>query len=144
MKSFRVNLKSETYLIVNLVIAGVISLIMIYSGIFSPEKDNYPVTCIHEKITGMECVSCGLSHSFSLMVRGRFNEAVEWNRYGPVVFMFFTAQLIMRIAFSFLYIRFKRARHLILSIDIPASAIMLVIAFLPFIKYIFNSLLLLI
>lgn len=140
MRSFRSNLKSEPYLIINLAIAGVIFLIMIYSGIFSPEKDNYPVVCIHEKITGIECVSCGLSHSFSLILRGRINEAVEWNRYGPSVFLFFAVQLIMRIVFSFLYLRIKRAGRLILSIDIPVSAVMFVITFLPFIKYIFNSL----
>lgn len=140
MRSFRVYLKSEPYLIINLVIAGVISLIMIYSGFFSPGKDNYPVPCIHEKITGRECVSCGLSHSFSLILRGRFNEAIEWNRYGPAVFTFFAVQLILRISFSFLYMRLKRAQRLILSIDIPVSAVMLIITFLPFINYIFSSL----
>ena len=43
-----------------MIFAGVILLIFAYSGIFSPDKDNYPVTCIHEKLTGLPCVSCGL------------------------------------------------------------------------------------
>ena len=74
-----IRLSREPYLVINTLFAGVILLIFAYSGIFSPEKDNYPVTCIHEKITGLPCVSCGLSHSFSLIVRGRIEEAYQWN-----------------------------------------------------------------
>ena len=66
-------LRNEPYLIINIFFAGVIMLIFAYSGIFSPEKDNYPITCLHEQLTGKPCVSCGLSHSFSLIVRGRIN-----------------------------------------------------------------------
>src|SRR5512133_3481201 len=86
-------LSEEPYHIINIVLAGVIVLILVCSGIFSPEKDNYPVVCIHERLTGEPCFSCGLSHSFSLIVRGRITEAFEWNRYGLQVFMFFFLQL---------------------------------------------------
>lgn len=140
MKSFRVILKSEPYLIINLVIAGIIVMILIYSGIFTSEKDKYPIPCIHEKITGEECVSCGISHSFSLILRGRFEEAVKWNSYSPAVFMFFAVQLLMRIAFSFLYLRLKNARPALIGVDIAVSAVMFVIVFLPFMKYIVTSL----
>ncbi|NSW93091.1 MAG: DUF2752 domain-containing protein [Bacteroidales bacterium] len=139
MKSFRANLKSEPYLIFNLVFAGILIIVFIYSGIFSPEKDKYPVQCIHEKITGEECVSCGMSHSFSLILRGRIQEAVEWNRYSPAVFLFFAIQLLMRFIFSFLWLRFNNARRVLIPLDITLSAIMFVIAFLPFMKYIFTN-----
>ena len=93
----------EPYLLINIFFAGVILLIFAYSGFFSPEKDNFPVACIHEKLTGEPCISCGLSHSFSLIVRGRIAEAYQWNPYGMRIFLFFAAQLVLRIVFSIFY-----------------------------------------
>src|SRR5512138_317248 len=72
-------IKLSPYLKINIVFAGVIMLVIAYSGIFSPDKNNYPVVCLHEKLTGIPCFSCGLSHSFSLIVRGRIAEAHQWN-----------------------------------------------------------------
>ena len=92
-----VRLRDEPYLILNIFFAGVVILIIVYSGIFSPDQNNYPVVCIHEKITGEPCFSCGLSHSFSLIVRGRISEAYQWNIYGMRVFLFFISQLVLRI-----------------------------------------------
>ena len=139
--NFRDGFRKEPYLIINTVFAGVILLIMIYSGIFSPEKDNYPVVCIHEKLTGQPCVSCGLSHSFSLIVRGRVSEAYQWNRYGMQVFLFFIAQLLLRIAFSFFYVKYPLSRKQLVIFDCIGSGILLLVAFQPFIVKIFSDLL---
>jgi hypothetical protein len=98
-------INQHPYLIINIVFAGVIFLIIAYSGIFSPDKNNYPVVCLHEKLTGVPCFSCGLSHSFSLIIRGRLAEAFQWNVYGMRVFLFFFSQLLMRIIFSVIYLR---------------------------------------
>jgi hypothetical protein len=130
----------EPYLIINIVFAGIILLIMLYSGIFSPEKDNYPVTCIHEQLTGQPCVSCGLSHSFSLIVRGRVAEAYQWNIYGMRVFLFFTAQFFMRIIFSLLYSKYPETRKQLIILDIAGSVIMFLITFWHFFVYIFRFL----
>ncbi|HKK43442.1 MAG TPA: DUF2752 domain-containing protein, partial [Bacteroidales bacterium] len=105
MKFFKEGIRNEPYLLINLIFAGVILLVIAYSGIFSPDKNNYPVVCIHEKLTGQPCVSCGLSHSFSLIVRGRFHEAYEWNIYGFRIFLFFFSELILRIVFSVIYLK---------------------------------------
>src|SRR5664279_4674705 len=113
----RAGIRSEPYLIINIIFAGVILLIIAYSGIFSPEKDNYPVVCIHEKLTGEPCVSCGLSHSFSLIVRGKIDEAYRWNRYGMQIFLFFAAQLLLRIAFSRSYLKYPDTRKQLLIMD---------------------------
>jgi hypothetical protein len=126
-------LSREPYLVINAIFAGVILLILAYSGIFSPEKDNYPVTCIHEKITGLPCVSCGLSHSFSLIVRGRIEEAYQWNIYGMRIFLFFVAQLILRVAFSFFYVKYPDTRKQLIIVDCIGSGILFLIAFWPFI-----------
>lgn len=132
----QVKLRNEPYLIINIVFAGVILLIMAYSGIFSPEKNNYPVVCIHEKITGQPCVSCGLSHSFSLIIRGRIDEAYQWNRYGMRVFLFFAGQFFLRVIFSFFYLKYQSTRKQLILFDIGGSSILFIVTFMPFVIYI--------
>jgi len=128
----------EPYLTINIVLTGVIMLVMIYSIVFSPDKDDYPVTCIHEKLTGEPCVSCGLSHSFSLILRGRFDEAYQWNVYGMRVFLFFALQLIMRIAFSLFYVKFTGTRKQLIIMDIIGSILLFLLAFRQFFSYLIH------
>jgi hypothetical protein len=134
-----VRFSKEPYLLINIIFAGVIMLVFAYSGIFSPEKDNYPVACIHEKLTGEPCVSCGLSHSFSLIVRGRVDEAYQWNRYAMRIFLFFAAQLIMRIAFSIFYIKYPDTRKQLIIVDCIGSGIIFFVAFWPFLVKIISG-----
>jgi len=133
----KVKFSNEPYLIINLFFAGVIVIIFAYSGIFSPEKDNYPVTCLHEKLTGEPCFSCGLSHSFSLIVRGRLEEAYQWNIYGLRVFLFFVSQLILRAVLSIYYMSYPDTRNQLIVIDCIGSGLIFLIAFLPFISNLF-------
>ncbi len=135
-----VRIKNEPYLIINIVLAGVILLIMAYCGIFSPEKNNYPIVCIHEKLTGQPCVSCGLSHSISLILRGRIEEAYKWNIYGMRVFLFFVSQLFMRILFSRIYLKHPESRKQLIIFDIVGSSVIFLITFLPFLIYLFKFL----
>lgn len=135
----RPKLRDEPYLILNLIFAVVIILIIAYSGIFSPDKNNFPVVCIHEKITGKPCFSCGLSHSFSLIVRGRIGEAYKWNIYGMRVFLFFILQLILRVAFSFYYIRYPGTRLQLIIADSTGSGMLFIITFWPFLVYIVET-----
>jgi len=128
----------EPYFTINIVLTGVIMLVMIYSIVFSPDKDDYPVTCIHEKLTGEPCVSCGLSHSFSLILRGRFDEAYQWNVYGMRVFLFFALQLIMRIAFSLFYVKFTGTRKQLIIMDIIGSILLFLLAFRQFFSYLIH------
>ena len=132
-QNLKVSLRNEPYLIINIFFAGVILLIIAYSGFFSPEKDNYPVTCLHEKLTGEPCFSCGLSHSFSLIVRGKIDEAFQWNLYGMRVFLFFASQLILRVAFSIFYLRYPDTRKQLIIIDCIGSGMIFLISFWPFI-----------
>jgi hypothetical protein len=127
-------LKNEPYLFINLVFAGVILLIIAYAGIFSPDKNNYPVICIHEKVTGLPCFSCGLSHGFSLILRGRLSEAYIWNAYAVRVFLFFISEFIIRIIFSIYYMKFESSRTWLIRYDIAGSILIFAIAFYPFIR----------
>ena len=132
---------NEPYLIINIIFAGVILLIFLYSGFFSPDKDSYPVVCIHEKLTGEPCVSCGLSHSFSLIVRGRIEEAYKWNHYGMRIFLFFALQLLMRAAFSIFYLKYADTRKQLILVDCIGSGIIFLVAFWPFIVRIVSDIL---
>jgi hypothetical protein len=138
-KFHKVRFRDEPYLILNVFFAGVIILIIAYSGFFSPDQNNYPVVCIHEKITGEPCFSCGLSHSFSLIVRGRIHEAYEWNIYGMRVFLFFVSQLIMRIVFSLYYIRLASSRKQLIIVDSLGSGLIFLLTFWPFLENIIKG-----
>jgi hypothetical protein len=124
----------EPYLIINLILAGVILMVIAYSGIFSPYKDNYPVVCFHKMITGKPCFSCGLSHSFSLIVRGKLSEAYTWNIYGMRVFLFFFLQFILRVFFSMKYLKNESIRPWLIRYDIAGSILLFLIAFYPFFR----------
>ena len=137
----KAGIRNEPYLIVNIIFAGVILLILLYSGFFSPDKDSYPVVCIHEKITGEPCVSCGLSHSFSLIVRGRIEEAYKWNHYGMRIFLFFALQLLMRAAFSIFYLKYADTRKQLILVDCIGSGIIFLVAFWPFMVTIVSDIL---
>lgn len=132
--------RREPYLLINLTLTGVILLVFLYSGFFSPVKDNYPVVCIHEKLTGEPCVSCGLSHSFSLILRGKIPEAYDWNIYGLRVFIFFAAQLLMRIVFSIFYLKYPATNKQLITYDIAVSIMLFFVAFLPYFEWIYKSL----
>jgi hypothetical protein len=140
VSDLKVRFRREPYLQINLILTGVILLVFIYSGFFSPVKDNYPVVCIHEKLTGQPCVSCGLSHSFSLILRGRLSEAYDWNIFGLRVFIFFAGQLLMRIVFSIFYLKYPDTGKQLIRYDIGISVMLFVVSFLPFMEWIIKSL----
>lgn len=112
-----------------------------YSAFFSPDLGNYPVVCVHEKLTGDPCPSCGLSHSFSLILSGRFDEAIAWNSYSVRVFLFFFLQLLMRGVFAIFYIRASdtRSRNAIVTTDIVITITMFLAAFVPFMQFVVRS-----
>lgn len=140
-QNLRVRLRNESYLIINIFFAGVILLIIAYSGFFSPEKNNYPVICLHEKLTGLPCFSCGLSHSFSLIVRGRIDEAFQWNIYGVRAFLFFALQLILRVVFSIYYLLYPNTHKQLIIIDCIGSGIIFLLSFWPFLVNLISGIL---
>ena len=128
----------DAYHRINMIFAGVIVMIFIYSGFFSPQQDNYPVKCVHKEILGKPCPSCGLSHSFSEIVRGNFEKAREWNPNGFLIFFFFLIQLFLRILASFVYARNLIAAHQIITIDIIVSILLFLYCFRYLIVFLFT------
>ncbi len=114
---------------INLIFAGIIILMILYSGIFSPEKSNYPVPCVHEKLTGQPCPTCGISHSFSEIIRGDFEKAREWNRNGIPIFMFFFIQLIMRIGITVINQKTRVPIKTLLYVDVSVSLLLFIYCF---------------
>lgn len=130
----------RAYLAVNVILAGVILLIMGYSGFYSPDENNYPVVCVHERITGEPCPSCGLSHAFSLIIRGRVDEALQLNSASLRVFLFFVLQLIMRIALGTWNMVTDRWLKQIIWFDAVTSSAMTLFAFYPFLRALWMAL----
>jgi hypothetical protein len=112
-----------------------------YSLFYSPEENRYPVPCVHEKLTGEPCPSCGLSHAFSLIVRGRIDEALDWNSYSVRVFIFFAIQLLMRIGLALVALRGNVYLRSIAVTDAVVSAVMTLDAFYPFLRMLWISML---
>jgi hypothetical protein len=125
----------RSYQVINYIFSGIIILVIIYSGFFSPVKDNYPVPCVHELATGQPCPSCGLSHSFSYIVRGDLQQATEWNRYGIRVFLFFLFQLVMRVSMIFTLRKGVSDLKKAAVLDICLALITFALAFSQFISY---------
>jgi hypothetical protein len=92
----------KPYLIINLVLAGLIGLVFLYSGIFSAGKDDHPVPSFYEEITGKPSSSSGMSRAFSEIMRGNINSAREYNPDSPMIFAFFLIQGIQRLVVSLL------------------------------------------
>ena len=111
-----------------------------YSVFYSPDEEKYPVPCVHEKLTGEQCPSCGLSHAFSLIVRGRIDEALEWNRASAGVFLFFAFQLLLRIALGIRLFTTDRYIRQISVADSTVSTLTALAAFFPFLKVLAQSL----
>jgi hypothetical protein len=130
----------RAYLAVNVIFAGVILLIMGYSGFYSPDENNYPVVCVHERITGEPCPSCGLSHAFSLIIRGRVDEALQLNSASLRVFLFFVLQFIMRITLGTWNMVTDRWLKQTIWVDTVTSSAMALFAFYPFLRALWMAL----
>ena len=126
--------KIKPYHIINFVLAGIIMLIFIYSGLFSAEKGNHPIPSFYEELYGKTSPSSGLSRSFSEIVRGRFKSAGEYNPNGIPVFIFFLVQLFQRLSVSLIIHRKNISFDRIVLFDSLSSAILFLYCFRGLIK----------
>ena len=125
----------DSYIIINCIFILIICSIFIYSLVYNSTNDNYPIKCVHKQITGQPCETCGLSHSFSAIARGRIQESIEYNRNGLLIFAFFVFQLIMRIITTSLIKQRTLSYNLILIFDIGLFLLSFVICFQNLIIY---------
>ena len=97
------------YQMVNLTAGMIIIAVIAYSALFGQQGD-YPVVCAHITVLEVECSTCGLSRSFSEMIRGDFHSASLYNRNGPLLFLFFVSQLVLRAVAAFILIYFGQGK----------------------------------
>lgn len=130
---------NDSYLIINLVFAGIILLIIAYSLFFSAGGYRHPVPSGFYLLHEENYPSQGLSRSFSAIVRLNFEQARLYNEYGIRIFLFFFIQLILRITCSILLIKvFTYKRALLVYFDVTISILLFIISFLPFIRFLFQ------
>jgi hypothetical protein len=117
------------YLILNFSFTGIILLIFIYSLIFSAQKDNHPVPSVYENVMHKPSPTSGLSRSFSEIVRGNFSSAIDWNKNGISLFMFFVIQLFLRVLSSYLIFFNKIQLRKLIWADSLISGVLFLVCF---------------
>ncbi|MDZ7738141.1 MAG: DUF2752 domain-containing protein [Bacteroidales bacterium] len=125
----------RSYLLINAVFAGIIILVFLYSAFFSPERNDYPVQCIHERVSGEPCPSCGLSRSFSYILQGDLESAAMANSYGMRIFLFFLFHLLMRLSNIMIIVRRKMYINQLVIADTSIAIITFILAFGQFFSY---------
>jgi len=126
---------ADSYITINIIFAGIILLIIVYSGIFSAEKDNHIIKSACVEITGKPCKSIGLSRSFSEIVRLRFESAKQYNPHGLRIFSFFFIQFFLRLGIIVLIIKELIKKEIILYLDVIASILLFLVTFADFLKF---------
>lgn len=56
-----------------------------------------PPLCTWRRLTGMECLGCGLTRSFVFMGHLKLMDAFHLHLFGPVLYVFVTAQVPYRL-----------------------------------------------
>ena len=113
----------------NLIFAGIILAIFIYSGIYSPDKNNHPIKCVHEELLGAKCPTCGMSRGFSAIVRGQINDALVYQQNSVSVFLFFLLQMVFRLTSTWLLLKSKIQLKIITNTDITLSLLLFLLTF---------------
>ena len=120
----------EPYLIINFIFAGIILVMLIYSGIFSASGIPHPIKSqVLEPV-----ISTGLSRAFSEIVRFNFDNAVRFNPYSIRIFLFFFIQFFLRLFVSFLLLSTSISKKLLLFTDILTSVLLFLLSFFYFIS----------
>jgi hypothetical protein len=79
---------ASPYQAINILTGLLIVCVLGYSAFYSYDHRDHPIGCVHVAVSGLECSTCGLSQSFSMMIRGNYESAMEYNRNGPLLFGF--------------------------------------------------------
>ncbi len=101
---------SSPYQMINILTGLVIILVFAYSALISNGNGFYTVGCVYVKFYGEGCTTCGLSRSFSEIFRGRYSSALNYNSSGPLIFIFFASQLVLRTMVGLIIFRIDKLR----------------------------------
>jgi len=130
----------STYGILNLVIGLIPLAIILYSFLYTPDKQYRPIPSGSLLFSENPVISTGLSRSFSAAVRLDFEAAINYNPYGIRIFLFFIIQLFMRMAGWILCHRVSdKTLAFLIPADILLSISMFLVSFWPFLIAIFTN-----
>jgi len=125
----------DSYRIINIIFAGVIGLVFIYSCLFLPENGSHIIPSFYTDITGNTSPSLGLSRAFSALVRGQISLANQFNPHALNIFAFFSFQLFYRlISLKVDRVSFVNRKTWI-GVDIVLTIALFLIAFYPLIEF---------
>jgi len=125
----------DSYRIINIIFAGVIGLVFIYSCLFLPENGSHIIPSFYTDITGNASPSLGLSRAFSALVRGNLDLANQFNPYAINIFAFFCFQFIFRLISLKVNSMSFVNRKTWIRIDIVLTISLFLIAFYPLIRF---------
>lgn len=120
------------YLILNICFFMIIISVFVYSYVFTPEKNNYPIPSFYTEKTGKKSISTGLSRAFSSIVHLDFEKAKGYNPRSIRLFSFFLVQFFMRIIGSFLFFKIKKISTQIIYVDISLTIVLFLWSFYDF------------
>jgi hypothetical protein len=112
----------RSYRIINIILAGLIIAVFIYSGLFSAREAEHPLPSFYEEITGDTSPSAGMSRAFSELVRGRLDSARAYNEDSPLVFAFFLIQLLQRALVLLMLLKTRIDLKILILADVILSA----------------------
>ena len=128
----------DSYRIINIIFAGIIGLVFIYSCLFLPDGGKHLIPSFYTDITGNMSPSLGLSRAFSALVRGDLSLANQFNPYAIHIFTFFCFQLTYRLI-SLMIDRIPFVnKKLWICLDIFITIFLFLIVFYPLIFFTIN------
>jgi hypothetical protein len=51
--------------------------------------DGLPVMCVYQRLFGIQCLGCGMTHAFCSVLHGHLAAAFRYNHLVPIAFPFF-------------------------------------------------------
>ena len=95
--AWRRRLRAEAYLLVAAVLVVGLSAVLTPSdSVLTLLGWPVPPLCVWKNLTGMDCVGCGLTRSFTWMGHGELSRAWSIHRLGPVLYAAVAAQIPWR------------------------------------------------
>lgn len=125
----------DSYRIINIIFAGVIGLVFIYSCLFLPEKGSHLFPSIYTDLTGKTSPSLGLSRAFSALVRGDVALANQFNPHAKNIFAFLSFQFIYRLVSLGIDKMTFVNKRIWISVDILLLVLLFILAFHPLIRF---------
>ena len=119
----------STYKIVNIILAGIIGLIFIYSGFFVHSDTS--IHCTVKSIYGIDCITCGFSRDFNQYVQLNFNHSINSNSFN--FFLFFLINLFIRSILILVHKRILKFENRFIIADSLIQSIWFILIISPII-----------